>query len=227
MKKIMMAVLTFVFITSAAMAGKLSPVSSEKTDQSLWGTGAAAWIGQKESRIGYDTTNNMGGAYIAVFKLPVLPDGETISSATLSVNVLKPQGVFGGEPDWNIDVYGVRASTSSKVLPTDFFEGDNDTNATRVVDNFISVKGTVPAATGPCDSGKSAEFGAWLQKLYTGNTPNQPYVFIRLNSDVPYAGYKHIKNPAIQVTSRYLQIGTGDNETAGACPTLTITTGSK
>lgn len=227
MKKIIMTALAFVFITSVALPETLPAVSSDKADQALWGNGTAVWVGQKEARIGYDTTNNMGGAYIAVFKLPVLPDGQKISSAALTVNVLKPQGVFGGEQDWNIDVYGVRSGSSPKVLPADFFEGDNDTNATKVIDNFISIQGTVAAETGPRDSGRSAELGAWLQTLYTGSAPNQAYAFIRLNSDVPYANYKNTRNPDLQVASRFLLVGTGDNETAGASPTLTIMTGAE
>jgi hypothetical protein len=208
------------------MAGQLSPVSSEKSDQQLCG-GGPVWVGQNSARVGYDTTNNMGAVFVAVFALPTLPEGETVTSAALAINVLAPQGVFGGELDWNIDVYGVRSSGSSKVLPTDFFDGEDDTNATKVIDNFITVKGDSPAAVGSRKSGSSDAFGAWLKTLYTGNVPNQTYAIVRLNSDIPFAGYKHKKNPDLQNASRFLKIGTGDSEKAEARPMLTITTGSK
>ena len=227
MKKTMITALTFALITSVSMAEQLPSVTADKADQGLYGGGTPGWVGQKDVRVGYDTTNNMGGAYVMVFALPTLPDGETIKSATLAINVLAPQGVFGGEGDWNIDVYGVRGSSSSKVLPTDFFEGDTDTNATKVIDNFIAVKGTAPAAVGPCDTGKNATLGAWLQTLYEGNTPKEKYAFVRLNSDVAYADYKNTRNSALQNTSRFLKIGTSDSDTAAARPTLTVTTASK
>jgi hypothetical protein len=227
MKKIIRAVLSASLFASVSMAEPLAPVTSDKADQGLYGTGALGWVGQKDVRIGYDTTNNLGGAYVMVFALPTLPDGETVKSATLAINVLAPQGVFGGEADWNIDVYGVRGSSSSKVLAADFFEGDNDANSTKVIEDFIAVKGTAPAAVGPCDAGKNAAFGAWLQTLYEGNTPKEKYAFVRLNSDVAFANYKNTRNPALQNTSRFLKVGTGDNDTAAARPTLTIITGTK
>lgn len=227
MKKNMITVLTFALIASFSMAEQLPPVTVDKADQGLNGGGTPGWVGQKDVRVGYGTTNTMGGAYAMVFALPTLPDGETIKSATLAINVLAPQGVFGGEADWNIDVYGVRGSSSSKVLPTDFFEGDDDTNATKVIDNFIAVKGTAPAAVGPCDTGKNVAFGTWLQTLYEGTTPKQKYAVVRLNADVAFANYKNTRNSALQNTSRFLNIGTGDNDAATARPVLTITTGAK
>jgi hypothetical protein len=227
MKKTIRAVLSVSLFASVSMAEQLAPVAVDKADQGLCGTGALGWVGQKDVRIGYDTTNVLGSAYVMVFALPTLPDGETIKSATLAINVLAPQGVFGGEADWNIDVYGVRASGSSKVMPADFFEGDNDTNSTKVIEDFIAVKGNAPAAVGPCDTGKNAAFGAWLQTLYEGNVPKQKYAFIRLNSDVAFANYKNTRNSALQNTSRFLKVGAGDNDTATARPTLTVTTGSK
>jgi len=225
MKKTMV-LLTLGLVASVSMADTLSPVSADKSDQQLCGSGPI-WVGQTSARIGYDIVSNMGAVYVAVFALPTLPEGETITSAALMINVLAPQGVFGGEADWNIDVYGVRSSSSAKVLPADFFEGENDDKATKVIDDFIAVKGDSPAAAGPCKSGAKEAFGAWLQTLYTGNTPNQAYAVIRLNSDVPFANYKHKKNPEIQNASRFLKIGTGDSDAAATRPTLTITTGPR
>jgi hypothetical protein len=227
MKKTIRTVLSVTLFASVALAEQLPPVTSDKADQGLCGGGTPGWIGQKDVRVGYGTTNTMGGAYVMVFALPTLPDGETIKSATLAINVLAPQGVFGGEADWNIDVYGVRGSSASKVLLTDFFEGENDTNATKVIDNFIAVKGNAAATVGPCDTGKNAAFGTWLQTLYEGNTPKQKYAVVRLNADVAFANYKNTRNSALQNTSRFLNIGTGDNDTAAARPVLTITAAAK
>lgn len=226
MKKTLIVTVSVALFSSTSPAGTLAPVSSEKSDQQICKAGDPVWAGQALARVGYDTVINQGTVFITVFALPVLPVDETIQSAALTVNVVKPQGVFGGEADWNVDVYGVRAAEKNTVLSSDFFEGDADANATKVIDNFIAVSGGTPAATGPHDSGQNAAFGAWLQTLYNDNQPIQPYVFIRLNSDVPFDSYKNVRNPEIQVASRYLQIGTADNKEPNSAPMLTIVTGA-
>ena len=223
MNKTMVFIAALALTTAASKAETLKPVASSAKDQQVYGCGELVWAGQTTARVGFDTVTRMGSAYIAVFKLPDLPSGETIQSASLAVTMAAPQSVHGGEPDWNVDVYGVRAANTEAVLASDFFDGANDTNTTKVIDNFVSIQGAVPAKAGLYDSGQSAAFGAWLQKLYTDGVPNQKYAFIRLNADVVYGDYK--KDGKYQMGSKYVQFATGDH--ADAKPVLTITTGSK
>lgn len=223
MKKTKTVISVIVFAFAAAQAETLNPVTSSAKDQQVYGNGELVWAGQKTARVGFDTVTRLGSAYIAVFKLPDLPSGETIQSASLAVTMTAPQSVHGGEPDWNIDVYGVRAANTETVLASDFFDGADDANATKVIDNFISIQGAVPATAGSCDSGRSETFGVWLQKLYMDGVPNQKYAFVRLNPDVAFGDYK--KDGKYQMGSKYVQFGTGDHETAK--PVLTIITASK
>ncbi len=223
MKKTMITALTFALITSVSMAEQLPPVTSSIKDQQVYGCGELVWVGQTTARVGFDTVTRMGSAFIAVFKLPALPAGETIKSASLSVNITVPQSVHPGDLDWNVDVYGVRSSDTEAVLASDFFDGADDVKATKVIDNFVAIKGTTPTAAGICDSGKSETFGVWLQTLYADGAPKQKYAIVRLNPDVAFGDFK--KGGQYQLSSKFLQIGTGDH--AAVKPSLTITTGAK
>lgn len=223
MNKTMVIITALALTVSASKAETLKPVVSSAKDQQVYGCGELVWAGGTTARIGYDTVVRQGSAYLAVFKLPDLPSGETIKSAALSVKITAPQAVYGGTPDWNVDVYGVRGANAETVLASDFFDGADDVKAAKVIDNFIAVKGGTPAAVGVCDSGNNEAFGAWLQKLYTDGVPNQKYAVVRLNPDVAFADFK--KGGQYQLSSIFIQIGTGDH--AEVKPALTITTGTK
>lgn len=223
MNKMMFMMTALALTTAASKAETLKPVFSSAKDQQVYGCGELVWVAQPTVRVGFDTVTRMGSAYIAVFKLPDLPQGETIKSASLAVNITAPQSIHPGDLDWNVDVYGVRSSDTETVLASDFFDGADDVKATKVIDNFIAIKGPVPAATGVCDSGKSEAFGAWLQTLYADGAPKQKYAFVRLNPDIAFGDFK--KGGKYQLSSKFLQIGTGDH--ADVKPSLTIITGSK
>jgi len=223
MKQTMVVITALVMAMSSSRAETLKPVVSSAKDQQVCGNGELVWVGQTTARVGFDTVTRMGSALIAVFKLPDLPQGETIKSASLAVNIIAPQSIHPGDLDWNVDVYGVRSSDTEAVLASDFFDGADDVKATKVIDNFVAIKGSTPAAAGICDSGKSETFGAWLQTLYADGAPKQKYAIVRLNPDVAFGDFK--KGGQYQLSSKFLQIGTGDH--ADVKPSLTITTGSK
>jgi hypothetical protein len=223
MKQMMITITALALTAAASNAETLKPVTSSIKDQQVCGNGELVWAGQTTARIGFDTVVRMGDAYIAVFKLPALPAGEIIKSASLSVNITVPQSVHPGDLDWNVDVYGVRSSDTEAVLASDFFDGADDVKATKVIDNFVAIKGAAPATAGICDSGKSETFGAWLQTLYADGAPKQKYAVVRLNPDVAFGDFK--KGGQYQLSSKFLQIGTGDH--ADVKPAMTITTGAK
>ena len=213
MKKLLATTLIVAMGASISMADALAPILADGNDQVAYGDGTGKWFGQSENRIGKESTARYN-AFIIPFALPTLSAGESISSASISLNVKSQSGPYGGDTAWNIDVYGVRASNSSVVdLNNDGFIGANDAGATKVDDNFFVVDPVSSVALGVHSSSAAGEtaLGAWLQTLYTGSVPNQTYAFLRFNSD-----------DAAMVFGRYLTVYSG-NATSNQ-PALTITT---
>ncbi len=197
-------------LAGEAGATLVGPVASDAADQVVRGNGTLRFVGQNPNRVGPENTTNMGHALVLVFALPTLPSGESITEADLQLNVVSKNGPFGGDPNYNIDAYGVRTSNSSSVLVSDFFMDANDVSATKIQEDMLS---WLSSGAGIHNTTNDAAVGAWLSTLYTGDTPNDTYAFIRLNGDVPVTSL-----PA----NRYFNISTGDGSTNA--PLLSITT---
>lgn len=211
MKKILVTMMALGLVASASMADVLSPVLADINDQVAYGDGTGKWVGQASNRIGKEAAAKYN-AFIIPFALPTLSAGESISSASISLNVTQ-QSVQNGDTAWNIDVYGVRANNSSVVdLNNDAYIGANDGGATKVEDNFFSgLDSSIALGVYSSSAAGETALGAWLQTLYTGSVPNQTYAFLRFNSD-----------DAAMVVGRYLTVDSGN---AGSNqPALTITT---
>ncbi len=169
---------------SAAVIG---PIATEVSDIELRGAGHA-WVGQTTARIGRDVGGgSLGNNYLAVFALPTLASGESISSADFQFNLKTTATNFNGEDPFNIDVYGVRGSNSSAVIDVaDFFVGADDTGTTKIEDDILTL-GAGPStgsAPGVYTTSSGVALGAWLSTLYGGDeTPDVAYAFIRLSPD--------------------------------------------
>ena len=122
---------------SAAVIG---PIATEVSDIELRGA-SHAWVGQTTARIGRDVAaGGLGNNYLAVFALPTLASGESISSADFQFNLKTTATNFNGEDPFNIDVYGVRGSNSSAVIDVaDFFVGADDTGTTKIEDDILTL----------------------------------------------------------------------------------------
>lgn len=222
MKKIITTAVLAVFCAAGSNADLIN-VTANTADQQLSGDGTLTWVGQTTSRLGFDSVTKKSDVIIIPFALPVLPEGESILSASFSINVTLSQSIFGGEPNWNVDLYGIRAgSTPAAVWASDFYDGPDDPAHTKLTDNFIQVIGNTATPTGTYTS-SSDSIAEWLQTFYTGNTPNQTYVFFRVNPDVAFLSYTNASGT--QVASRFLTVATADNATAALRPVLSLTTG--
>ena len=201
----------------ANQADAVLVVNSESVDQVVWGNGGSNWSGQNPDRVGFGSTTRMGNALILVFQLPTLPSGESILEADLQINVASTAGPHGGDPDFNVDAYGIRISNSPAVSTSDFFMGANDGSATKIQDNMMN---WLTSSTGVQSTSDDTSVGAWIDTLYTGDTPNSTYAFIRLNADIAFADYTN--GAGAQIPNRYFNINTGNSATDA--PVLTITT---
>lgn len=221
MKKVIIVALAVTLCASVSMASVITLTSNPK-DQVVYGinTNPPAWVGQATARVGYDVISKQGDAYIMVFTLPTLPAGETISSASLYTYSTVTVG--NNVKSWNIDVYGVRAADSTAVSTNDFFDGANDPNATKVIDDYVQIITTNKTAVGAYYSTTNTSFGAWLTTLYTGNVPNYSNAFVRMNADVAYANMTN--NAGYQIASCYPTFATGDDPIVSQRPVLTLYT---
>lgn len=112
---------------------------------------------------------------VVVFQLPTLPAGKEFSAASLRLYL---QG-RDGTPIFNADLYGLGASSSPSVLPTDWYAGAFDGDAILIQDNFI-----VPANTSGPFTTASADLTDYLNAAYAKGAGAGQHVFFRLSPDV-------------------------------------------
>jgi hypothetical protein len=114
-----------------------------------------------------------------VFQLPVLPAGQMVSSASLSI-------FYDGKtssPTYNGDLYGLHYRSSATVQVGDFYVGASDPHATLIQTGF-----TTPALPnagqhiGTSSSG-NANLASYLNAQYNTGATSGSYVFLRVNPD--------------------------------------------
>jgi len=213
-------VLAVCLCASLTASAAIIPIAGNGADQEVRLDGTLRWVGQGDMRVGNEGT---GSAGIFVFELPVLPAGETVSTADFAFSVI-------GGNNWKalylkgIDLYALRMSNAPTVLLTDCYKGPygGDASATAIQDLIVyepeQLNQGAPGDLGRHDTSAAAEaaLGAWLQSLY-GSPGYDPaganYVFIRLNAreDLTTAG-------------RYWTVASANNATVDSRPVLTLTT---
>jgi len=145
------------------------------------------------------------------FKLPYIPPGETITSATLSFNLAGTQG----PPSFHIDCYGLnrQSATASDILQGDYYAGSNDASNTLLEANFFTPSTTI----GSTVMLSNAALVSWLQSQYTtagNNGLESVWAFVRLSpqSTPPTGGNWNYEVASSNSVNRSL------------VPTLSITT---
>ncbi len=206
---------------SLAASAAVIPLEGLGSDNQVKGDGSMPWVGGGEFRVGMGDAQPSAGVF--VFELPVLPVGETVASADLAFSVV-------GGNNWSIlfengmDLYGVRMSSSSTVVATDYYRGafGGDAAATAIQDYIVyesqKLGQAAPGEVGRHDTEAAAEtaLGAWVQTMYDSpeyNMAGPNYVFVRLNDRGLFTN-----------TTRYWSVATGNATTVENRPVLTLTT---
>jgi len=155
-------------------------IDADLLDQQVRGDGTVGttlnWTGQAEDQI----SGAQSGEIVVQFILPDLGGG-TISSANLLAAMNAPTWQVWG----NVDVYGVRYSSSSAVVLGDYAPfSDAAGNGTKIMDNFyVSGTGTATYQDLETDATGDTALAAWLIAQYDAGAVAGDYVFFRFQPD--------------------------------------------
>lgn len=213
-------VLISMFLISVAQ-GATMIVDGLGSDRGVRSDGAfTSWDGQPNERVGHSPD----AAFVYVFELPTLSDGEVVSTADFKTTVT-------GGNDWGalyqkgVDLYGVRLSDSNVVLISDYYGGAfaaTGNNGVGIQENFVyqpnnyngSLDPTLPGDYHTDDTADTA-LATWLQSLYDSpsyDPAGSNYAFIRLNGDGDLPG------------AYYFTFATANYATESDRPVLTLET---
>ena len=198
MKKMMMIVVSM-FFSVVVQAGEipLNPVLSGRVDDA---GSFNQWALTAGDRGGTDQTA------LLVFELPVIPAGETVTSADLEL-VLKEAGSWN---PFNGDLYAVRVNASSDPMGSDYYLGGYNAGNGGIQNDFVTPASGVGVLS--TDASAEDELGAWIAAVYANDvTAAGKYIFLRISADAApsssYQGYSFAQNyntstpPVLTVTT--------------------------
>lgn len=212
--------------TITASTADFTPRAPGNTDGNVSATNVVMTelVSKTAGRVGRGNTT-LSELYVIPFQLPVLAAGESINSATLTLNVTGAGNVVtvnanGGTQVLRADLYGLGYRADSTVLATDAYvgasggSGFDTTDATLLSADFLrgdtDVRAT-PAISTSAPLVKSTSGNAlstYLNAQYAAGAVGGNFVFLRVNPDELYTGGQY-------------EIATADNATASLRPVLT------
>ena len=179
MRKILATTLIAAMGASVSMA-TIYNLDAPKDDQQVRGNGTSGtslnWVNQQSDQI----SGSASGELVVQFALPDL-GGETISGANLLASLNAPTWQSWG----NVDVYGVRYSSSVSVALSDYAPfSDAAGNGTKIMDNFyVSGSGTAAYVDLNTDASADTALASWLTAQYAAGAQVGDYVFLRFQPD--------------------------------------------
>lgn len=198
-------------------------VPIDVADQQFDSNGGSSWIGQASARVGKTSQADpaVPWDYIMPFALPTIPDGEVITSATLTVNL---QGWTSFASIGDIQLYGInRVNAAPGVdFANDFVDArdpGSNANAVLLQSDFVPSSAiTSTGGSGLTDPYTSIDISAFVQNLYDveGGSAGE-FGFLTLAVDVDTVG---------SVSNNYYDISTANSGTPAWQPFLTIETGT-
>jgi photosystem II stability/assembly factor-like uncharacterized protein len=147
---------------------------------------------------------------VIVFQLPSVGSiSNPFASASFSVGLTSNGNTFG---NFSVDLYGLGTSGSSAISGADYFVGGNDTtDASKIVDNFVSWPNSGSTPSTGVKTTAAAALVNYLNAQYNGGAGAGLYVFFRLSPDTAPAQFKG----GVFATS--------ENATATLRPTIVLT----
>ena len=180
MNKFFMMALGLALATATAQAATISVTDLDDASGRVTSTGTAPFApDHRHINVGSDD------ASIAIFALPTLGAGESITTANYNDYVGR---VFSGTAP-AVDLTAVRVSNSTTILGTDYSGG---TLIQASIFDLASLGGVGTPPANPdvnTDAAGDAALAAWLQAQYTGSTPNATYAFLRLKGQTDTGGF--------------------------------------
>ena len=73
------------------------------------------YVSQQTARVG-GATSTQDAAFVMPFKLPVIPAGQVVTSASLNINLI----TIANSPEGNVDLYGIPFRASNIALYSEF-----------------------------------------------------------------------------------------------------------
>ncbi len=168
------------FIANAKMSERVISLPGLISDQGVYSGGTLRWVGQSSGRVG-GATGTQDGALIFVFQLPSLGAGESITSASLDINLLR----IANSPQGNVDLYGLGFRNTPTVLAADYYQGPlggDLTGVFEIQDDFSTQASAIGRLTSN-ETGK-VNLSAYINAQYQAGASAGDYIFIRLNPDV-------------------------------------------
>ncbi|MCC7193384.1 MAG: PEP-CTERM sorting domain-containing protein [Phycisphaeraceae bacterium] len=217
------AVLGLATATQAAIFTVTSDTADYDMRQPSSGSGLPITVNSSSSTtvaVGARTsTRGYNGVYI--FSLPVLPSGESVSTADLGATVTVSLGAGDGG-DFGVDVWGIGFQSSTTAI-LEYLESGTDAapGNVKIQDEFLITSTVYPNNTRlNTNASGDAALAVYLQSFYTANPgyAGGSYVFLRLNPDA---------NPddTADTNSGY-GLASANHGTAAFRPELTIQTES-
>jgi hypothetical protein len=194
------AIALFIVVLTAAVAISAEGavvVIGDLADQTIRNDGIRA--NTATGRLGASTSGGPaaqgGRSAVFVFRLPQPPAGQPAIVLAADLQFTVVTDLKSG--DYNIDLYGLGARSTSAVLSTDYFAGDRDaSDATLIRDNILAKPppdrgtGIISSATTAMAAAAAATDGVdplvdYLNTQYRADGSGAGlYVFLRLNPDI-------------------------------------------
>jgi len=184
--RLSLAALSFLVVQAATQA-TLITVPVETGDQVILSDGSLRFVGDPSGRVGAGYSATTSSDYVLPFKLPALPAGEHIVSASLSLNLENWYNRY--DRLQNVDLYGIATARASAaaVAASDFVDGtDPASNSAAVLlqDNLLtSADAPGVSAFTNVDLKTSGDFGWFVQALYDDGAQPGQYGFLVLSHD--------------------------------------------
>lgn len=143
-----------VILATTADAATLGPDGNFSSAAAAGGTSVANTT-LTTGRAGSNSTTPSGRSYVIPFLLPTLPSGQTFTSANFTVYEAATNGAAGTlgtypngtNANFNADLYGLAARSSSAVLAGDYYQGSFDaTPGTTLLEDNIATPSTTTVA---------------------------------------------------------------------------------
>jgi len=176
--KIIACLALCVILTPHLFAGTYA-LPPQTTDGSVNGLNAIDTVTGTAGRVGLSTSNGYGRAAVFAFSVPKLPFGESITAASLNLNLASTTGTF----TFNGDLTSLGISASPSVLGTDYFNGTYgaDPDATLIQQHFLTPSTALGHVV--ASSSGTAAIAADLERYRAAGATGGSFYFLRLNPD--------------------------------------------
>lgn len=151
-------------------------IPSESSDREIHSKGKGDWDGQSQIRVG-GVGENIDGAGVFPFKLPVIPGGKKIISANFKVSLSK----IDNQPEGGIDLYGLPQKPTFWVTEDLYYQGTygQDVTARPIQNNFIDSN----MYYGEVETNSIGQKGLkdYLNTVFEAGKKSGNFIFLRMN----------------------------------------------